>query len=114
MKQGKREPKRDSDKERERQSEREDYIQVQIVLCKRGVWPARQLDSVILCEARFKNFNSPTAVQLSVQTMRPAYENSRVFCCAKLLRLLLLLSACCKPKASILAAVCQAAMEAAN
>lgn len=61
MKQGKREPKRHSDKERERQSEREDYIQVQIVLCKRGVWPARQLDSVILCEARFKNFNSPTA-----------------------------------------------------
>lgn len=64
---------------------------------------ARQLDSVILCVARFKNFNSQTAVQLSAQTMRPAYENSRVFCCAKLL------PACCKPKASRLAAVCQAA-----
>lgn len=89
--------------QRERQREREDYIQVQIVLCKRGVWPARQLDSVILCVARFKNFNSQTAVQLSAQTMRPAYENSRVFCCAKLL------PACCKPKASRLAAVCQAA-----
>lgn len=64
-----------------------------------------QLDSVILCVARFKNFNSQTAVQLSAQTMRPAYENSRVFCCAKLL------PACCKPKASRLAAVCQAAWQ---
>lgn len=107
MKQGKREPKRDSDTERDSEKER---ITHRYKLCyaseecgQQDSKTARQLDSVILCVARFKNFNSQTAVQLSAQTMRPAYENSRVFCCVKLL------PACCNPKASRLAAVCQAA-----
>lgn len=73
MKQGKREPKRDSETviQRETVRKRGLHTGTNCVMQARSVASktAGQLDSVILCVARFKNFNSQTAVQLSAQTM---------------------------------------------